>query len=119
MAADRPNEVSEGSTEDGKNDPRALKYLAFILAIVALAFAATNLWRAAHPPPVAAEFTRVGGANRVETAADAATFWLSPPRQYYMVSPTADPATVLRAADCALRNDDPVLFVPLKGKGVS
>ena len=117
MAADRPNEGSEPARRPrtGRRTAR-LKHLAVILAIVALAFAATNVWRAAHPPAVAAEFTRVGGANRVETAADAATFWLTPPRQYYMChrQPTPPPSCARPIARCSTTTQ--MLFVPLEGK---
>ena len=120
MADDQPKEGTETSAEKAekakKNRRLSLKHVPLILAIVAVPFAVANVWSAAHPPAVAADFTRVGGATRVETAADAATFWLTPPAQYYEVSLRADTATVLRAANCALLHDDPMLFVPLTGK---
>lgn len=104
-----------GSSEQQNGDPFWKKIVTLIFALVAVVIAGLLLWTALSPPPVAADFTRVGGANRTETAAAAATFWLSPPKRYYEVAPKADAGTVLRAADCAMRDNAPLLFVPLDG----
>ncbi len=66
-----------------------------------------NTW---HGSAVAAPFTRVGGATRVETAVEASRFWLKPPRFIVEVGPSASKAQMLDAARCAMAKDAPLLF---------
>jgi hypothetical protein len=67
------------------------------------------------PPPVEASFTRVAGQTRVETAADAARFWLKTPPKVVMTSVGASASVVVTAAQCAAHDDAPLLFIPATG----
>jgi hypothetical protein len=60
------------------------KWLVFIAALLALAAGVWLLVIVWHGRPVAADFTRVGGATRVETAVGASRSWITPP-QYAML----------------------------------
>jgi hypothetical protein len=62
--------------------------------------------------PVAADFTRVGGATGVETAVDASRFWLSAPASVVETPAGAPPQVMLGAAACAMARDAPLLFTP-------
>jgi hypothetical protein len=60
--------------------------------------------------PVAAAFTRVGGATRVETALEASRFWLTPPQFVVETQADASQQIMLGAARCAVAHDAPLLF---------
>lgn len=68
------------------------------------------------PAPVAAAFTRVGGATDVGTAVDASRFWLTPPKQVVETKANATQAVMLGAARCATVNHAPLLFISPDGK---
>lgn len=60
---------------------------------------------------VAADFTRVGGATRVETAVEASRFWLTAPK-VVVETPAAGTSqeVIMGAARCAALHDAPLLF---------
>lgn len=60
--------------------------------------------------PVAAAFTRVAGATRVETAVAASRFWLTPPQLVVTTSADASQQVMWWAAHCAMLHDAPLLF---------
>jgi hypothetical protein len=68
------------------------------------------LWDVWLGRPVAAAFTRIGGATRVETAVEASRFWLTPPRRVVMTPAGASQQIMLGAARCAMVDDAPLLF---------
>lgn len=86
------------------------KWLVFIAALLALA-AGTGLviilW---HGTPVAADFTRVGGPTRVETALGASRSWITPPQCVVETSAGSWQSTMFRAAQYAMLYDAPLLF---------
>jgi hypothetical protein len=61
--------------------------------------------------PVTAEFSRVGGATRVETAVEASRFWLTPPQIVAITWTDAHREIMWGAAHCAMVHDAPLLFV--------
>ena len=67
------------------------------------------LWGVWDGTPVAADFSRVGGASRVRTALEAARFWLTPPH-YVVETQTHSSKLMLGAAQCAVLHDAPLLF---------
>jgi hypothetical protein len=66
-------------------------------------------------PQVEGGFTRVGGPTRVDTAADAARFWLKAPRRVVMTPIDASADVMLYAARCAMDENAPLLFTSNTG----
>jgi hypothetical protein len=60
--------------------------------------------------PLAAGFTRVGGATSVETAVDASRFWLNPPLHVVETWVGAKQPVMMSAAQCAVVLHAPLLF---------
>jgi hypothetical protein len=90
-------------------EPLFLKWAGVVAALGVCAVGILLLWGVWDGTPVAAAFTRVGGATRVETALEASHFWLTPPR--YVVKTRTDSSQVmLEAARCAIVHDAPLLF---------
>ena len=87
----------------------ASKWLIFIAALGALVAGGWLLFMVWQGQPVAAAFTRVGGDTHVETALEASRFWTKP-RRVVTVWPDAGRQTMLRAAQCAMARDAPLLF---------
>ena len=108
---------------DEKHRPNLAKklgnWLVFLAALAALAvgiWLLRDTWRGS---PVAAAFTRVGGATRVETAVDASRFWLTPPQYVVETRMGAHKDLMLGAAQCAMVHDAPLLFTssnPQRGR---
>jgi hypothetical protein len=86
-----------------------LEWAAVVAALLVCAVGVLLLWGAWYGTPVAAAFTRVGGASRVETALEASRFWLTPPR-YVVETQTHASNIMLEAAQCAVAHDAPLLF---------
>lgn len=109
---------SEESPGKGKSNPaeeRAKFRLGMVVLVAAVGVLLIDSFLIKEHfdgPPVAAPFTRVGGATHVETAVDATRFWLTPPRNVVEVSASADEQTMLDAAQCAMAYDAPLLFAP-------
>jgi hypothetical protein len=103
----------------GGDQRSAARKLAEFLGRVVVFFAALGVFSLSvllllnfrRGTPVAAPFTRVGGATHVETAVDASRFWLTPP-QYVVETPDDNEGeqVMLDAAQCAMANDAPLLF---------
>jgi hypothetical protein len=68
------------------------------------------LWDSHQTQQVAAGFTRVGGATRVETAVDASRFWNTPPQCVVETPAGAWQKTMFKAAQYAMLHDAPLLF---------
>ena len=85
-------------------------WVVFLAALAALVVGVWLLWDVWRGKPVAAAFTRVGGATRVETAVDASRFWLTPPQRVVMTPAGASQQIMLGAARCAMVDDAPLLF---------
>ena len=81
-----------------------------ILAILVLV-AVLSVRDAVRGSRVAANFTRVGGPTRVETAVDASRFWLTPPACFVTIPADADQAAMFGAARRAMAYDAPLLFI--------
>ena len=60
--------------------PDFLTWAAVVVALCVCAVGVYLLWGVWDGSPVAAAFTRVGGATRVETSLEASRFWLTPPQ---------------------------------------
>ena len=90
-------------------EPLFLKWAAVVVALGVCAFGILLLWGVWDGRPVAAAFTRVGGATRVETALEASRFWLTPP-QCVVETRTDASQIMLGAAQCAMVHDAPLLF---------
>ena len=90
-------------------DPLFLKWAAVAVALGVFAVGILLLWGVWDGAPVAAAFTRVGGATRVETSLGASRFWLTPP-QYVVKTRTDSSQIMLGAAQCAIDHDAPLLF---------
>lgn len=103
-------EPSGGQSEKKVRRERRIRWVALLAAVGVLLVGFWLLWYVSHREPVAAPFTRVGGATHVETAVDASRFWLTPPRFVVETSATASPQTMLAAAQCAMVHDAPLLF---------
>ena len=86
-----------------------LKWAAVVVAVAVFAVGIVLLWGVWDGTRVAASFTRVGGATRVETALEASRFWLTPPR-YVVETQTNASQIMLGAAQCAVVHDAPLLF---------
>lgn len=104
--------MSEPSGEPTPNGDQPVwrRLLAFILALSILGvgiWLLVDLW---DGTPVAADFTRVGGETRVETALEASRFWPDPPPGVVSISGASSPGIMLKAAECAMDHDDPLLF---------
>jgi hypothetical protein len=87
-----------------------LTVLTVLIPLAGLTIGLLIVFDGPHRPQVEASFARVGGATRVETAADAARFWPITP-QHVVTTPPDEPANVmLDAAHCAVSEDAPLLF---------
>jgi hypothetical protein len=86
-------------------------WVGFVAALFALVVGFMLLWGIWRGRPVAAPFTRVGGATRVETALEASRFWLKPPKYVVMTRAYENKLVMLGAARCAMANDAPLLFI--------
>ena len=86
-----------------------LKWATVAAALGVCAVGIMLLWGVWEGSPVAAAFTRVGGATRVETALEASRFWLTPP-QAVVETQTDSSQLMLAAAHCAMAWDAPLLF---------
>jgi hypothetical protein len=86
--------------------------MVLVFAVAALLLGAVLLRAAVDRQPIQASLTRVGGSTRVETALEAARFWLDPPQRVVQVVADAPPAVVRDATRCAIRHDAPLLFTP-------
>jgi hypothetical protein len=95
--------------ESAARKSRRLNRAGVVVALVGFFIGLVLLWGVWEGPPVAAAFTRVGGASRVETALEAARFWLTPP-QYVVETQTRASKVMLMAAQCAVVHDAPLLF---------
>jgi hypothetical protein len=97
-----------------KKRSAALKSLGNILialsALGVLIVALLSVWDVHRSQPLAAAFTRVGGTTRVETALEAARFWLTPPRCVVMTPGSAPPGIMFAAAWYAMTHDAPLLY---------
>jgi hypothetical protein len=89
---------------------RPLAWAAVVAAALELLAALWLLSDTWNGSPVAAPFTRVGGATRVETAVEASRFWLKPPPLIVEVSDGTSKTWMLEAARCAMVKDAPLLF---------
>jgi hypothetical protein len=87
-----------------------LKWAAVAVALGVCAVGILLLWGVWGGRPVAAAFTRVGGATRVETALEASRFWLTPPQLVVETPADASQQIMLEAAQCAMADDAPLLF---------
>lgn len=87
----------------------------FILLLIT-AVSLWLLWGLKHPRPVAAAFTRVGGATRVETSVNASRFWISHGHSVVALPSNASPQERRSATACAMLNDVPLLFTRPNGK---
>ena len=79
-------------------------------ALAALVVGSLLLWSIWRGKPVAAAFTRVGGATRIETALQASRFWLKPLKYVVVTRAYENEAVMLGAARCAMVRDAPLLF---------
>ncbi len=116
MTASNTEESGEQSSGGGRSSParerteRRGHWLVFFAALGVLFVGLVLLRDVWRGNPVAAPFTRVGGATHVETAVYASRFWLTSP-QYVVTTPAnADEQTMLGAARCAMAHDAPLLF---------
>jgi hypothetical protein len=103
------SDPSDEPTPDG-DQPLWRRLLAFIIALSILGIGIwllVDLWGGT---PVAADFTRVGGETRVETALEASRFWPYPPPGVVTISGASRPDIMLKAAKCAMAHDAPLLF---------
>jgi hypothetical protein len=89
--------------------PGFLTWAAVVVALSVCAVGVYLLWGVWDGEPVAAAFTRVGGATRVETSLEASRFWLTPP-QCVVETQATDAATMFAAARYAVNYDAPLLF---------
>ena len=89
--------------------PGFLPWAAVVVALCVCAVGVYLLWGVWDGEPVAAAFTRVGGATRVETSLEASRFWLTPPR-FVVETQATDAATMFAAAWYAVEHDAPLLF---------
>jgi hypothetical protein len=89
--------------------PGFLTWAAVVVALSVCAVGVYLLWGVWDGEPVAAAFTRVGGATRVETSLEASRFWLTPP-QCVVETQATDAATMFAAAQYAVNYDAPLLF---------
>lgn len=116
--AGRPTPETSRTQVADADEPRAgrlsapVALAALLVALAVLGVSILILVSTTRPAAVDAGFTRVGGATRVETSADAARFWLRTPKYFVTVASTAQPPTVLHAANCAIANHAPLLFTP-------
>jgi hypothetical protein len=87
------------------------RLVVFLAAVGVLVIGLGLLWEIYRGAPVAAPFTRVGGATHVETAVDASRFWLTPP-QTVVETPDENVGgqIMLEAAQCAIAKKAPLLF---------
>jgi hypothetical protein len=85
-----------------------LNVAAVIAALAVVGIGAYSLSQTSPIAPVAAAFTRVGGLNSVQTAADAARFWPYPPKTIVEIPANAGQATMLDAARCAIDSGAPL-----------
>src|SRR5689334_11686376 len=83
-----------------------------LVALIVLTLVAEvwSLWDSHHTQEVAAAFTRVGGATRVETALDASRLWVTPPQCVVETPAGAWQRTMFKAAQYAMLHDAPLLF---------
>jgi hypothetical protein len=99
-------------TEPRKQPDDESVFLDWVRVVGAAAVCALGLlllWGVWWGSPAAADFSRVGGASRVGTALEAARFWLTPPRAV-VETQTHSGNLMLRAAQCAVLHDAPLLF---------
>lgn len=89
--------------------PSFLTWAAVVAALGVCAVGVYLLWGVWDGTPVAAAFTRVGGATRVETSLEASRFWLTPPQCVVMTQST-NPHIMFAAAWYAVKYDAPLLF---------
>ena len=94
---------------------RFIQVVALFVAVLLVAIAVLLIWLVFRPPPVPANFTRVGGATRVDTAADAALFWITTPKSVVEPASTAPTSVVISATHCAIDDNAPLLFQPPRG----
>lgn len=87
-----------------------LKWAAVVVGLGVCAVGIFLLWGVWDGSPVAAAFTRVGGATQVETALEASRFWLTPPQYVVETEADASQQVLLGAAQCAMAYDAPLLF---------
>ena len=87
-----------------------LKWAAVVVALGVYTVGILLLWGVWDGQPVAAAFTRVGGATQVETALEASRFWLTPPQYVVETGADASQQILLGAAQCAMAYDAPLLF---------
>jgi hypothetical protein len=90
-------------------EPLFLKWAAVAVALGVFTVGILLLWGVWDGAPIAAAFTRVGGATRVETALEASRFWPTPP-QKVVETQTDSSEVMLEAAQCAMAWNAPLLF---------
>jgi hypothetical protein len=101
---------AQGKTQAETRAKTVSNWLTFLAALGVLVVGIWLLWGIWRPPPVAAAFTRVGGATSVETALEASRFWLIPPQLVVESQADASQQIMLGAAQCAMAQDAPLLF---------
>jgi hypothetical protein len=94
---------------DADRESLSLNWAGVAVAAAVCVLGFLLLWGVWWGSPVAADFSRVGGASRVETALEAARFWLTPPR-YVVETQTHSGELMLKAAQCAVIRRAPLLF---------
>lgn len=90
--------------------PRKWLVVLGIVAALVLGVTCWQLWLAWHARPIAAAFTRVSGATRVDTALDASRFWVKRPWRVVITPASASEGLMLGAARCAMAQNAPLLF---------
>jgi hypothetical protein len=107
------NEANSTQSPDSPG-PSAVKIvfnsIGLAAALAALVVGSLLLWSIWRGKPVAAAFTRVGGATRIETALQASRFWLKPLQYVVVTRAYENEAVMLGAARCAMVRDAPLLF---------
>src|SRR6516225_9377441 len=107
--ADRPAPAEKTHGTRGTLVLLALNVLTLIAAAGALFVAIWLLGDSWHSSPVAAQFTRVGGPTRVETAVYASHFWLTPPPcVVYVRADQQSQKVIFAAARYAMAHDAPL-----------
>jgi hypothetical protein len=104
-------------TQDPKSKRIGTRVLVAII-VATLVVEGWSLWDSHHTQEVAAAFTRVGGATRVETAVDASRFWITPPQCVVETPAGAWQRTMFKAAQYAMLHDAPLLFTS-RNKGLN
>lgn len=96
--------------EDKSSESSAVpRFLAVLFGAIFLALSGLSIYRS-YQGLVATDFTRVGGATRVETALESTRLWARP-TTVVVVSTEAGAAMATSATSCAMRHDGPVVYL--------